>query len=106
MGLDVSHDAYSGSYTSFHYLRLEVCAAAGVVCRDDFLYFDSIDDGLEIFLTHSDCDGEISPQDCKKVADSLRAILPKITEEWQPRVLQFIHGAEKAALNGESLEFS
>jgi predicted esterase len=36
--------------------------------------------GLMIFLTHSDCDGIISPKSCVKVADDLEKVLPKIEE--------------------------
>ena len=34
--------------------------------------------GLCEFLSHSDCDGEISPEMCVKVADELEALLPEI----------------------------
>ena len=99
MGLDVSHDAYAGTYSSFHHLRLAVRDAADVTRRYDY-------DGLELFLSHSDCDGNFSPAECAKVAESLRALLPAVDPYWQPRVLQFIHGAEKAASRDEFLEFS
>lgn len=36
--------------------------------------------GLWEFLLHSDCDGEISPEMCVKVADDLEALLPKMPE--------------------------
>lgn len=106
MGLDVSHGAYRGSYTSFHNLRLAVCAAAGVTWSDDGTYPNTVAEGLRIFLAHSDCYGEISAQDCEKVAASLREVLPNVAADWRPHVLQFIHGAEKAAMSGDVLEFS
>jgi hypothetical protein len=34
--------------------------------------------GLTEFLSHSDCDGEISSELCKVVADELEAILPNM----------------------------
>jgi len=34
--------------------------------------------GLWEFLVHSDCDGEISPEMCVKVANELEAVLPKV----------------------------
>jgi hypothetical protein len=36
--------------------------------------------GLLEFLAHSDCDGEIAPDVCLRVADDLEALLPKIEE--------------------------
>jgi len=36
--------------------------------------------GLTEFFGHSDCDGEISPEMCKIVADELEAILPYVEE--------------------------
>ena len=34
--------------------------------------------GLLEFMAHSDCDGEISPEMCAKVADELEALMPKV----------------------------
>lgn len=79
----------------------------------------NVPDGLYEFLTHSDCDGEISPEMCAKVADDLEAILPKIRAmtgtPWSGHVEyyggyaavteRFIAGCRAAHKAGEPLEF-
>lgn len=32
-------------------------------------------------LDHSDCDGELTPEECKQIADGLDDILSKLTKE-------------------------
>jgi hypothetical protein len=74
--------------------------------------------GLWEFLTHSDCDGEISPEMCIKVADDLEALLPRMEQMgWQDgghiaraggyvaTVRQFIAGCRAAAAANEPLDF-
>ena len=74
--------------------------------------------GLYEFLSHSDCDGEISAEMCKCVADDLEALLPKAEElNWTScghiggrggyvEVLRkFIAGCRAAHAAGESLRF-
>ena len=91
---------------------------------DDFIYFGegytaSDYPGLREFLIHSDCDGEISPEMCEKVADDLEKILPLVEAlGWEAgghiargggfvAVLQrFIAGCRAAAEANEPLIFS
>lgn len=74
--------------------------------------------GLYEFLTHSDCDGEISPEMCVKVADDLERLLPKMEAvKWESHghiaarggflevVRKFIAGCRAAAATGEPLDF-
>jgi hypothetical protein len=109
MGLDISHDAFSGAYSAFNRLRAEVCRAIGGSWPPHFKYGvdgrailngdgmpttdESLDPeswycdeeytreawpGLYEFLCHSDCDGEIEPDMCVKVADDLERIIPLV----------------------------
>lgn len=93
MGLDVSHNAFSGAYSSFNRFRKFVLKSIGgswsphedKSLDDDRWYWDDnfdmrSNEGLYEFFTHSDCEGTIDPVMCKKVADALEAILPKIEE--------------------------
>ena len=101
MGLDCSHDAFSGAYSAFNRLRQVVARAAGGsfpphYCYDDegkFMkdldedsfylgedYRQTTHPGLFEFLKHSDCDGEISPEMCEFVANDLEALLPRVQE--------------------------
>lgn len=75
--------------------------------------------GLWEFLTHSDCDGEIAPDMCAKVADDLEALLPAMEAlGWAEHgghiergggyvatVKRFIAGCRDAAAKGEPLLF-
>ena len=74
--------------------------------------------GLAEFMRHSDCDGEISPEMCVKVADDLESILPKIEAlgstaaghiaargGYVEVVRKFIAGCREAAAAGEPLDF-
>lgn len=133
MGLDVSHDAFHGAYSSFNRLRQFVCAATGgsfpphsIRTDLDNNYFQCGEGynteshpGLFEFLSHSDCDGDISPTMCIKVADDLEELLPKMKklpqESWGHIardggyimvVEQFIRGCREAAAKNEPLEFA
>jgi hypothetical protein len=74
--------------------------------------------GLHLFLSHSDCDGEISPEMCVKVADELEQLLPKVEAlgwvdgghierngGYVEVLRQFIRGCRAAAAAGEALDF-
>lgn len=74
--------------------------------------------GLWEFLTHSDCDGEISPEMCVKVADEMEKLLPAIEGlGWDSHghiaargglvevTKKFIAGCRAAAEAGEPLDF-
>ena len=93
MGLNVTHDAFDGAYSAFNRLRQFV--AKGMCGSfpphkdnklDDNLWYwgdgynKEVHQGLWIFLSHSDCDGEISSEDCLKVANDLECLLPKLED--------------------------
>lgn len=74
--------------------------------------------GLFVFLAHSDCDGEISPEECTQVADDLEKLLPHVEAlGWPPAghieraggypaaLRKFIAGCRKAAAAGKPLKF-
>lgn len=137
MGLDCSHDAWNGSYSAFNRLRKFVCASTGGSfpphgpgsdLADDWMRVGPTDDdneyseetwpGLWEFLTHSDCDGEISPEMCVKVADDLERLLPKmeaiggdggghisVRGGFVAVVRRFIDGCRRAAEANEPLTF-
>lgn len=138
MGLDCSHDAFSGAYSAFNSFRKTVCRAFGgsfpphgrTGLDDSLIYFafdDSgkpvntdVPDGIIAFLTHSDCDGALSPAECAKVADDLEKLLPAIEKmtgtPWSGHVergggyvavtKQFIAGCRAAHAANEPLEFT
>ena len=97
MGLDCSHDAFTGSYGAFDRFRKAVVEAmggswpphekthpdTGEKLDDNMWYWGDgysrkTHPGLFIFLSHSDCAGSISPDACRMVADELEELLPKL----------------------------
>jgi hypothetical protein len=94
MGLDVSHDCWSGGYSSFHYFRIILAKAAGFPPLELMRGFYSIGSIKETYtnsiawnlpiewdrlghdvlceiLGHSDCGGEIEHKHCKPLADRM-----------------------------------
>ncbi len=71
--------------------------------------------GLWEFLMHSDCDGEISPEMCVKVANDLESLLPDMPEGgaghiaarggYREVLRKFIVGCRAAAAEGVPLDF-
>lgn len=131
MGLDTTHDAFHGAYSAFNRFRKIVCKAIGgsFPPHDDKTLEDAMwywgdgynkeqNQGLFVFLSHSDCDGHISPEMCVVVANELEEILPKIealNEEAHGHIerdggfvevtKRFIAGCRLAAERNEPLEF-
>lgn len=66
--------------------------------------------GLRDFLNHSDCDGILTAQQCKNVADELEDLL-KDADKFEGfknelnSIKQFVAGCRKAHMHGENLEF-
>lgn len=117
MGLDCSHDAWHGPYSAFNRLRQAVCKAIGgsfpphadKSLDDNYWYSGEgyraeTHPGLYEFLSHSDCDGKITPKMCAKVANELEALLPKMTK-MRADLRAFIDGCRKAAAANEPLTF-
>ncbi len=94
MGLNCSHGAFDGAYSAFNRFRQFILKSIGgsypphsnTNLDNNRLYwetdFGNIEDyeGLCEFLNHSDCDGEISSETCKMIADELESILPRVEE--------------------------
>lgn len=70
-------------------------------------------DPLHVLLSHSDCDGEIAPNDCAKIADRLEEIIPQLPAgdggghigNWRDKTRTFIDGCRAAAAAKEPLDF-
>jgi len=69
---------------------------------------------LQILLLHSDCEGDISPEDCKAIADALTELMEKIPEDldcgghignFREKTQTFIDGCMEAYKKNETLEF-
>lgn len=94
MGLDINikglerEDTYHGGYIRFNVYRKEVANAynerLGELYEKTFkedLQPEEIEewntlcnDDLDIFLWHSDCDGKLTPKECKKIYDVMKGL--------------------------------
>jgi hypothetical protein len=124
MGLDTSHNAWHGPYSSFHHWRIAVARASGLSIYERRLQpsgsrpmwiMPDEDDILFVLLNHSDCEGVIEAQDCTPLADRLEGLLPAIVQaeakeigypDWYTTsTTQFIKGLRLAASRNEPIEF-
>jgi hypothetical protein len=122
MGLDTSHDCWHGSYSSFNDFRARIAADQGI---DDLRQFykdhpsmdtkpyeeAGVDPRIIPLLNHSDCDGELSPIECREIALFLNEYMQRIEgkdlgAKWhREEVNQFSTGAMKAWMQNEHVEF-
>lgn len=126
MGLDVSHDCWHGGYISFTTWRCQLGLVAGVAAKKlpmqaggppliDYVDTASMqeDDPLRMLLEHSDCDGQIFPEEAIPLADRLEALLPMLPDgdggghigNWKSKTQMFVDGLRRAAAAGEVVEF-
>lgn len=82
MGLDTTHGAWNGAYSAFMRWRKKIAELCGLGDLSQFEGYDGIrplsdiqDEGIRILLSHSDCDGELTPEECEKIASSLSLLL-------------------------------
>ena len=97
MGLDCSHDAFHGAYSAFNRFRKAVARAMngsfpphdppvhpdGTRMEDDSWYWGDgytaeTHPGIALFLSHEDCDGILTPEECLLVARDLEGLLPML----------------------------
>lgn len=113
MGLDTIHDAFHGAYSSFmrfrrglveHSLNLDIRDFEGY---DGNIPYTQIQDaGLRRLVNQSDCDGEISPEDCKLIADYLTSVIPDLpVGDLLQRAEQFREGCLLAYSKNEFIIF-
>jgi len=114
MGLDTSHDCWSGSYGSFGAWRAKLAEVAGFGDLNSYEGFGGsrqwpqTNDALIVLLNHSDCDGEIAAEYCAPLADRLEGLLPAMEVAGglhSERTRRFIEGLRVAAEANESVEF-
>jgi hypothetical protein len=118
MGLDVSHDAWHGAYSSFGRFRkalakeIDIELDAMIGFRGNKKWPSEKKEPLVSLLNHSDCDGEIKLKDLeplskrlKEVAATLPDNKPGAWESLKEEILQFAEGCDKAILAGEDIEF-
>lgn len=115
MGLDTTHNAWHGSYSSFMSWRIEVAKKSMGISLRDMVGFggevewseENMQHPLYELLNHSDCDGEIDWRLCKDISNALYELAPQIEdgrERWH--TLQFSKGAMLAYNQKQNIEFA
>lgn len=113
MGLDTTHNAFQGAYSSFMRFRKGLVSHSMKMNINDFEGYDGNvpyskieNEGLRRIVNQSDCEGEISPQDCKKIADYLESVIPELDEgDLKSRSIQFKEGCLLAHSKNEFIVF-
>jgi len=117
MGLDTTHNAFHGAYSGFDHLRRrlveQACQGTYRDGRDHYYWtFEServphdVRPGMYALLNHSDCEGDLSPQQCTDVAQFLEWADRHITDVYaKDKAAQFARGCRLAAEANETLEF-
>jgi hypothetical protein len=83
MGIDFSHTAAQWSYTGFGAFRRALALFEGINL-DDMQGFggdrdwSTVATDLAPLLNHSDCDGEMTPDECRQVAPRLRQVIEEL----------------------------
>ena len=126
MGLDVSHDCWSGAYSGFSRFRDKLASVAGYEFIQDAArggrqmvaldygawpepnYYDppiipyradGTQDPILLLLMHSDCEGRIRAEHVKALADRLTELLPNIEGDGHGHVGDY-HAATQQFING------
>lgn len=117
MGLDTSHNAWHGPYSSFNQFRFWLATLIGINLSEYIGYGDvgtkqlsSIESDLRLLFDHSDCDGNIPPEDCKKIADAITEVLKTTDKGPYPHIhyndaITFRDGCLLAYKKNEILDF-
>lgn len=119
MGLDTTHNAWHGAYSSFGTFRKKLAEQIGINLNDYWGYsgggkldLRSIDHDIQPLLDHSDCDGELTVSDCERIANGLNDILERIKDkpvidhqQFTEDIIQFRNGCLDAVSKGESIKF-
>jgi len=88
MGLDFNHSDAHWSYSGFNDFRRHLAKDIGIDL-DKMIGFNGdrswsgIKDPLCLLLNHSDCDGHLTPNQCKKIAPRLREVISK----WEDSIM-------------------
>ncbi len=128
MGLYVTYDCFTMSYSTFSAWRDFLADAIGKSCKPYSRSKDAClgiwdkppEDMVDIILEHSDCDGIIQAKYLKPLADRLEEIVKIAEEQLNDRgdnyqypyyhhnisiTHQFINGLRKADIDGKDVEF-
>lgn len=113
MGLAFSHCDARWSHSGFHRFRRRVAREIGMDLdamngfANGHLPWTHVADPIALLLNHSDCDGELSPEECAHVWPRLLVLI----ESWPAedydtaQAVKLADGMKRAAEKGEALRF-
>lgn len=117
MGLNTSHDAWDGPYSSFNDFRRWLAKQIGIDLSEYAGYMQggtkdltTIDHPLMPLFNHSDCDGILTPDECRQISKGLKMVIDASAQSRENQYFieaanQFRKGCIKAANAKENLEF-
>jgi hypothetical protein len=113
MGIDIYPGGAHWSYSGFHAFRKALAQEVGIDL-DEMVGFggetpwpNSKKEPIVHLLNHSDCDGKMTPKQCRACAPRLRELISKwdIADYSTSSALKLVGGMEVAAKNDEPLVF-
>jgi hypothetical protein len=120
MWLNFSNCDAEWSYGGFHRFRKRIAEKIGVNLdvMDGFgghplsesigsISWDTVEDEIKLFLNHSDCDGDLSPEECSKIIPRLEFLISEFesTDYDKINAIKLIDCMKGCVANGESLIF-
>jgi hypothetical protein len=115
MGINFSHSEAQWAYSGFHHFRERLASEIGIDLNEmigfggspENLSWDTVDSDIKLLLDHSDCDGSLSPEKCKKIAPILRVLVNDWPEDSHNRInaILLAEGMEECYKSGETLRF-
>lgn len=112
MGIDFSHCDARWAYSGFMRFRERLAATVGIIDfskierTDDKRLYKIKNDPLYYILAHSDCDGNLTVEECRKLAPRLKEVLSTWPDDYDKLMgLKLVDGMLNAVENNEPLEF-
>lgn len=119
MGIDFSHCNAHWSYGNFHNFRRKLASQIGInldlmdgfymdehFCRKEGISWSGVDDPIKILLNHSDCDGFLTPRECRKVYPRLLDIVKNWDDDDDKMMaINLANGMKKACRRFQKLWF-
>lgn len=112
MGLDFSHCEARWSYSGFGRFRRRLAKQIGINLDDMYGFggereWDTVNDPIKPLLDHSDCDGVLTPEECKLVYPRLEELIRDWDDEDydKQQALELIEGMKYCIELDEDLEF-
>jgi hypothetical protein len=109
-------EGFASSLSGKYYDTVKVCGHnedVGLPGYDDYISlqkvipWDKVNDDIVPLLNHSDCEGILTPEECRKVAPRLRELVAGWTSDDHDKrkALLLAKGMEEAAELNENFEF-